>query len=402
MKRENAKQTIPLKIDLYAETTGFRSATKPTQAHHRIAKYFSSPLLMGPPPSDLLLELVMHMFTDEEAEIVTYLPPLRSRTAEKVAQLSKRPVADVGKILHELAFNKKVILAAGNPRKFAIIPIVPGAFEMALMTPDLRTRNSWHVRFAELFEHLWETGYLKDYPGNIKFAPVRYLPVGGVTNTLYMAWPSDLLEEVLEPYNAFAVGHCQCRLAMQMVGKGCGRSTENCVAMGSMVKPLVERGMMREIDREEAIRIKHEAEKEGSVTWMMNEVGLSKANGSCSCCGCCCHGLRILNEFNTPGLISRPHFMPAYVLEKCKRCKSCVTACPMDAWSFVSENLVFNSVRCIGCGLCVVSCKSDALKMTPVQDAVPMTSNKYKFILGATSGYLANSVRVWAKRLFMV
>jgi Pyruvate/2-oxoacid:ferredoxin oxidoreductase delta subunit len=393
-------RTLKLDFDLGAAMTGFGSATRPTPAHHTIMKHYSSPLLMGPPPSDMLLEIVMHMFTDEEAEFAALLPPLRPRTAAKVAKLAGRPVDEVERVLHNLAFNKIVLLASGDPRKYTILPIVPGTFEMALMTNDLSTRNAWHQKFAALFERLWETGYLAQYASAMNRPPVRYLPVTGLTKTLYMAWPSDLLEEILEPYHDFAVGHCQCRLAMQLVDKGCGKSTENCTVFGPLAKPLVERGMMRKSDRREILEIKKKAELEGLVTWTMNDGGDNRGNGSCSCCGCCCHALRGVRDFNTPGLISKPHFMPARDVAKCTVCAKCVKACPMGAWTLVDKTISFNRARCIGCGLCAAACKKDALKLEPVPDARPPLESMRRIWLGMAPGYLKNSVRIWAKRLF--
>lgn len=394
------KKTIELNIDLYPQAVGFDSASHPTAAHHIIMKRYASPWLLGPAPSELLLEMVLHMYTDDEADLVVHLPIMRPQTAIKIAKKAGRSLPEVEQTLHRLAFTKKVILAAGDPRKYTILPVVPGTFEMALMTTDLTTHNQWHQKFAELFERLWDTGFTADYPGSAKFSPVRYLPVGEVSDTLQMAWPSDKLEQILGPYDDFAVGHCQCRIAMQMIDKGCGKPTENCVSMGPMTGPLIERGMMRKTDRAEVIAIKREAEKAGCVTWMMNGTGGKYGNGSCSCCGCCCHALRGVKEFNTPGLISKPHFLPKYDPDACTLCEECVDICPMNAWSLSGNQMSFNRARCIGCGLCVGACDFGALELTPVDEVVSPVRSMKILLLGMSPGYLTNSVRVWAKRLF--
>ncbi len=216
MKAYKKKRTIALNVDITATLIGFDSARTPTFGHQQIMKHLSSPWLMGPPASDDLLELIMHLFTADEADLVQHLPPLRPRSAHKVARVSGRSVRNVRQVLDRLAFTKMAILAAGEPRKYTILPIVPGIFEMALMTTDVATRNAWHKRFAELFECLWDKGYLMDYVGKGPPA-IRYLPTGGLSRTLHAAWPSDRLEEVLEPYDLFAVGTCQCRLAIPQI-----------------------------------------------------------------------------------------------------------------------------------------------------------------------------------------
>ncbi len=396
------RKTVTLNVDLNAVLTGFDSARIVTPAHHRIMKRYASPLLLGPLPSDDLLELVMHMFTEDEADLVQHLPPLRPRSAEKVASLSGRSVSDVIQVLDNLAFTKVVILAAGNPRKYTILPLVPGTFEMALMTPDVSTRNTWHKKFAELFERLWDKGFLMEYITRNGHPAIRYLPVNGVSKTLHSAWPSDRLEEILEPYDQFAVGNCQCRLAMQLVGKGCDRPLENCVAIGPPAKPLIERGMMRKADRQEVIEIKRNAEEHGCVTFIVNGTGHSPlGNGSCSCCGCCCHGLRSITQFNTPGMISKAHFLPVQKSKKCRLCKKCVNVCPMDAWTVSDEKLQFNQIRCIGCGLCVMACKFDALSLQESKNVKPPQDNWLTFLLKIAPTYMRATVRVWAKRVFL-
>ncbi len=399
MPKKKTRKKIVLNLDMNARAAGFDSATHPTAAHRKIAKHYSSPLIMGPPNNELLLEMVTHMFTEEDAELVQYLKPLRPKTALQVAMKARRTEAEVAEILDHLALTKMVILGFSKPRKYTILPIVPGTFEMALMTPDLSTRNAWHKKFAELFEQLWESRYFIDYPGKSKIAPVRYLPVGAVSETLYSAWPSDKFEEVIEPFKTFAVGNCQCRLAMVLVDKGCGHDLENCMAFGGAAKTVISRGMMREISREEAVAIKRKAEEDGMVNFMINSVVSKKiGNASCSCCGCSCHALRAIKDFNSPGVITKPHFNPAYDAEKCKPCKKCVEICPMDAWTYVDKKPVFNKARCIGCGLCVTACKTGALTLVEVEQKPPYVESKWDFVREFLPDYAVTGFRVWAKR----
>ena len=299
------------------------------------------------------------MFTDDEADLVQHLPIFRPRTAEKVARKAGRGVEEVRATLDHLAFKKAVVLAYGSPRKYTILPILPGTFEMALMTPDLSTRNVWHQRFAEIFERIWESGFMGHYKLSSK-PPVRYLPVGKVADTLHKAWPSDHLESILDHYDLFAVGNCQCRMAMDLAGKGCGKPLLACTTFGPSAKPMIERGLMKPVDRQEILAIKRNAEEHGCVTWMMNATGDPRGDGSCSCCGCCCHALRGVTEFNVPGLISRPHFMPEKNAALCNLCGKCVRICPMGAWTLGEKEVTFTPSRCIGCGLCVVACKTGA------------------------------------------
>jgi ferredoxin-like protein FixX len=394
-KAQKAKQTIVIN----AEVSGFATADRPTAAHHKIMARYASPLMGGPPKSDVLLEFVCHMYSEEEAELVQHLPIFRPRTAEKVAKEARKSLPDVKRILDYLALDKKVILASGSPRKYTILPVMPGTFEMALMTNDLKTRTAWHRKFAEIFERIWDSGFLKDYD-RTSASLVRYLPVQRLAPTLQRAWPSDKLEEILDHYDDFGVTHCQCRQSMDLAGRGCGKPMENCAGFGPLVKPLVERGMMRRVDKAEMIAIKKNAEENGCVTWMMNTGTDARGNGSCSCCGCCCHALRTVNELSVPGLISKPHFLPKKADGLCTSCGKCVKACPMGAWSQYGPRMHFERARCIGCGLCAVACKSGALDLMPYEDADVPEKGFRELLIKTAPGYFHNAVRVFASRLF--
>ncbi len=408
-----AARTLTLDIDVMADLTGFGSATRETPAHRRIAKHYASPLLMGPPLSDALIAWVMHMFTEQEAELVQHLPPLWPRTAAAVARKADRQdVREVAAILKRLSDHKQVIASVGSPSRYTILPVVPGTMEMVLITTDVSTRNAWHKGFAALFEDLWESGYVRDYV-QLSRPPVRYLPVAAATKSLYRAWPSDHLEEILEPYDDFAVANCQCRMAMALVGKGCGKPLENCTFIGPMATYFADRGTAKRIDRQAVLDIKREAEEHGAITWMMNEFHTREGNISCSCCGCCCHGLRTLNEHNAPGAISKPHFLPRKITERCTLCKKCEKVCPTDAWKVVpdpslppkgkrpvGERLLFDQARCVGCGLCVVGCRFDALELIPVEDAPAPESSYIDLILKMAPSFSVNTARVFLQRLF--
>ncbi len=378
----------------------FVGANTLTPAHRRIARAFSSPFLNGPPYSELLEEITAHLFTEDEAELVQHLPPVRSRTAARVARSAGCDEPSARAVLDSLSFDKMVLLAWSEPRKYALMPVVPGTFELALMTPDLGTRTDWHRRFAELFEQLWDTGFMREYARTTRPA-VRYLPVGRSIENTSAAWPSDKLEEILADYDDFAVGHCQCRLAMQYTDQDCGKATENCTTFGSMAGFMVERGLMRRIDRQEVLAIKRAAEEEGSVTWMGNVAG-GKVNGSCSCCGCCCHALRMVSELNAPGLIASPHFVPEMKAELCKACGKCSKACPVAAFAdseTKGQPPTWDARRCIGCGLCVVHCSFHALELRAVDSAQRPDPSLTSMLVKMAPGYLANSVSIVTSRM---
>ena len=264
------------------------------------------------------------------------------------------------------------MIAASGPADraaYRLLPIMPGIFEMMLIGQTLESMTDWHRRFVELFEALYETGYMLDYRGRTT-PMIRFLPVGKAIDAHPMALPTDKLEIVMDRFEVFGIGQCQCRMAMDVLGKGCGKPIENCTVMGQWAEQGIENGTLKRVSKKEAIEIKRHAESHGLVNWMMN-VESSRGQASCSCCGCCCHAMRIVNEFNAPGFIAPPHFLPRLDAARCIHCGKCAQNCPMGAIVVDTQQKTYKHLleRCIGCGLCVLACdRQKAMTMEPVPD----------------------------------
>jgi Pyruvate/2-oxoacid:ferredoxin oxidoreductase delta subunit len=342
------------------------------------ARVYSSTLLMGPPICDELIALVRHVYTEEEAGAVRHLHMVRGRTAAQVAKAEHRPVEQVEPVLRRLANEKRCIVEAGpeGKKRYHLLPVMPGMFEMVLIVCRPETLSDWHRRFIELFEALYETGYSLDYAGGPASRMVRFLPVNRAIEAHPLALPSDHLAAVLDQFEVFAVGRCQCRMTAIAKGEGCGKPLENCMVMGSWAQRGIDDGSLRAVSKQEALDIKREAEAHGMVNWVMN-VESTKGQCSCSCCGCCCHAMRMVNEFNAPALSAPPHFLPSLDQAKCNSCGRCAKSCPMGAITVdtAAKTWQHRAERCIGCGLCAVACEQ---KRAIAMDAVPDYRLPYK------------------------
>lgn len=369
--------------------------------HLEVAKKLSSPLLMGPPICDELMAFVQHAFTEEEARVLRHLHPLRGRTAAVVARSEHWTVDDVRPLLDQLADKKRAIAAdrLGENRRYRLMPIMPGIFEMVLIGESPDSLTDWHRRFAELVEQLFETGYLLDYQEQP--APfVRFLPVGRALGAHPMALPCEQLEVVLDRYDTFGVGHCQCRMSMDSMGQGCDKPLEVCTVMGEWAEQGVRTGWLRRVSREALLDIKREAESHGMVTWIMN-VESTKGQASCSCCGCCCKAMRMVNEFNAPAAIAPPHFLPRFETPACGHCTQCARACPMGAIAVDTsqKTILHQPERCVGCGLCSLACdERKAICMEPVPDYRLPYKSWYSLLLRNGPGILKTAWSAWRKR----
>ena len=369
-----------------------------------LAVRLSSPLMMGPPLCEELIALVSHVFTEEEASAARRLGLAAGRSAASVARAERRPRHQIEPILDRLASEKRVLLASGpeDDRRYRLLPIVPGMFENVLVGQSPDSLSGWHYRFVELFEMLYETGYSAAYSERSP-AAVRYLPVGKSIEAQPVALPTDRLEDVLDRFDSFAVGNCQCRIAMQSLGRGCGKPLENCAAMGRWADVAVAAGLFRKVSKAELLDIKREAESHGLVNWMMN-VRHARSQCSCSCCGCCCHAMRTVSEFSAPGMIAPPSFVPRRDPAMCDNCGKCALSCPMgaivvelagaDRDARPSNGYRRLAERCIGCGLCVLACDRRALSMIPAPERPASYRNWFSLIAHSVPGLLSASWRL--------
>jgi electron transport complex protein RnfB len=373
-------------------------------AYLEVAKSYSSPLLYGPPICDELLALVQHLFTEEEASLVRHIKSPVGKTAAAVASAAQRPVEEVRPILERLAHEKFVLLSfgTGEKRRYGLLPIAPGVFEMVLVRTSLDSLTDWHRRFAELYAALYDTGYFAHYANaEHPSTTVRYVPVGETIVAHPRALPSDRLEEVLDRYETFAVGLCQCRMTEQIVGRGCDRPLETCVGFGSAAELLVRHGKMRPAEKKEILEIKAAAAAAGLASFVMEaELRGTRSGASCSCCGCCCGALRTISEFNVPGMIAPPHFVPQVDLAACTYCGQCARVCPVGAMVVDVEGRVHRHLaeRCIGCGLCAVACdRQHAIRMEAVAGYREPPVRTIPALLQNAPTYLRNAWSVWRK-----
>lgn len=349
-------------------------------AHLEVATIYADEKLAGGVPiCDESIVLVQHLFTEEEAMVMRHLKPGLPQTAQSLAEAEHRPVEDIHKILQSLAVDKHIILrmGEGDAAIYMAIPIVPGVFEFALARQSMDTLTDWHRRFCELFEKLYETGYVIDHEPK-KPAIIKYLAMNRIVHLSPVAFPSDRLEEVFSKHKSFGLTLCQCRIAENVVGRGCGKPMEVCMSLGPIAEMSIKGGRSRRITMKDALEIKAEAEANGLVTWI-DACDPSIGGTSCSCCGDCCHFMRRISEFNVPASIAPPHFIPQVDSEKCNSCGKCALACPMGAVTVdvVNSQYTWTAHRCIGCAQCVAACnKTKAIQMIAVPDCEEFLQNK--------------------------
>ncbi len=369
--------------------------------YREVARRLSSPLLMGPPVCDELMAFVQHLFTEEEAAVVRRLSPLRGKTAEQVARAEHRPVEEVAEILQRLAQKKRAIGSTGSDgsQRYQLLPIMPGIFEMVLITETPESLSDWHRKFVELVEALYETGYAAAFSQH-PTRTIRYLPVSRVADAHPMALPSDRMGAILDRFTIFGIGQCQCRTTMAALGHGCAKPLGNCTVMGDWAAQGIRDGWLKPAHRRDVLEAKREAESHGLVSFVLN-VESTRGQVSCSCCGCCCKAMRTMTEFNAPSLVAPPHFLPQFDPARCTYCGKCAAACPMGAMTIHLRDGSRGHAahRCIGCGLCAVACpQPSTITMEPVPDYRRPYGSWFSLVAHSAPAMLRNVWKAWRRR----
>jgi NAD-dependent dihydropyrimidine dehydrogenase PreA subunit len=175
-----------------------------------------------------------------------------------------------------------------------------------------------------------------------------------------------MIENIGEP---ISIQECICRQAKDLVGDPCKKTDlrESCFGFRSFATTYIEKGLGREITKEEALKIIRKAEEDGLVLQPGNQI---RPMSICTCCGCCCAILVNQNKLPEPAQFFATNFYATVDEDLCVACGICEDRCNMDA-IHVEDNLAqVDKARCIGCGVCVPTCTSEALKLYRKEEVI--------------------------------
>jgi NAD-dependent dihydropyrimidine dehydrogenase PreA subunit len=359
-----------------------------------LAAMFGSVWVMGPPMSEKLLILISHLFSLEEARVCRHLSFMYPKTKEQIARKSGVHPDVLAPMLEEMC-RKRTIINVAN--RFMLYPLIPGIFEHLLMSVET---GAWHSSYAELINDLIETGYLRDYfrrPVNA----IRNIPVQAAVEANSFIADTDLVSGLIDSHKHFGVYHrCPCRNSMHLTGHSCKRAShqDGCLAFGDFSLGIAKEGKGRTVSREELHDIVEERWAKNLVFFTSNVVPSSQTV-ICTCCDCCCRGLKIHNSFSR-NLIAPPHVIAEVDESLCNSCGKCVKVCNTYAHSLENRKHGYNQELCVGCGNCVIACKNKAIRMKENMLYRPPSRSYTRLILNMLPPVLLTGVKIKLKRYF--
>jgi len=320
-----------------------------TKAHWKLARRYGR-LPFRSPVNEVLAEMLATVFSEEEADLAAAFP-LRPATEAAIAHAGGVTAEDGARVLAALD-GRGVIgsYAANGARRYMLLPIVPGLFEVVMWS---RRTDPAAGRFAELYERYYTRDYFSSKPKGV----VKIIPVEGHIDHQTGVLPTDRVSELIDSHTSFSLTACCCRHASSLRGEPCSKPSEVCMAFGSLAEFLVDRGLARKAGKAELFEAAERAAEAGLVHLTDN---VAQANFLCSCCSCCCTGLKVITRFSYPWMIAKSHFMAAVDPSVCEGCGKCTRRCPTGSLTVADKRVRLDDARCIGCGLCVSACERNA------------------------------------------
>lgn len=297
------------------------------------------------------LRILERLFTEEQAKLALHTT-LIPEEAKVIALRAGLDNDEAEKKLDEMV-DKGLLFSIEHPEKPALYmaaQYVIGIWEYQVNNLDkglIQDMNDYLPTFVN--------------PDSWKKSPqLRTIPVKKSVNAELKIMSYESAEELVKEQTKIRLFPCICRKEHKMMGKGCDKPEESCIAFGTGAYYYERRGIGRDIDAAECLEVLKKADKAGLVLQPSNSKKLSNI---CCCCGCCCQVLIHLGRHPKPAdLISSP-FVVSLDGETCTACGVCEKRCQIQAITMEDENVVLNLDRCIGCGLCVSTCPANSLQL---------------------------------------
>ena len=320
-----------------------------TDVYKKLAKHLDN-LPTGYPSTESGVELriLKRLFTPEEAEIAITLT-MMPEPAAGIAERTSRDAAALVETLAEMSRKGLIFrMSKGDKTLYSAAQFVIGIWEYHVNSLDedlIRDVN-------EYMPTLMKKGLL-----SAKTQQLRVVPVAKSVSAEMAILPYEAAEEIINKQSKIVVSPCICRKEQKMIGKGCDKPMEVCLAFGAGAYYYEKNGLGREIDKEEALELVKKGVDAGLVLQPGNQ---QKSMNICMCCGCCCGILKNLKTMDKPAQLVHANYYAQVDEESCIACEACVERCQMDAIT-VDDVARVNLDRCIGCGLCVTDCPTEAM-----------------------------------------
>jgi Pyruvate/2-oxoacid:ferredoxin oxidoreductase delta subunit len=334
--------------------------------YNRLANHLKD-LIMGYPFSDALIDLLKETYSPVEAQVALAIPndlmPLEVVDVKTIAARSDLPENTVAEALESLSSHNMLYTSttATGTKGYALLQIGYGMPQAFLWGGQKDERAK---RMAKLILNYFSVPITQQVYSGVPTKTYKYSPASlAVDVPMQGVLPYENIAPIVEATTKIAVAHCPCRMSATILGRtDCQHSLEVCLKYDEMAEFVIDKGLAREVSKDEALKILEDCEKEGLVHMVDNAQGQIKH--TCNCCGHYCWNVGIINRRKIPrDLLMDVYFTRETNTDECIGCGACADVCPVNAVEMVDDKAEVDLDWCIGCGVCAVSCPTEAISI---------------------------------------
>lgn len=301
--------------------------------------------------SGIEIKLLKKIFRPEDAKLFCDLR-LTWETAQQISERTGRPLDGLEDHLVEMGRRGQVFsVDIGGVKIFKMLPWAFGIYEFQLPHMDREL-----AEMCEEYGKVFGEQFFKNKPQLMQVVPIEK-----EIQAAHEALPYEKVSAIIESGKSFMVQECICKKEQGLLDNPCSRPLEVCMAIAPIEGAFDKYEHGRKLSKDEAYALIQKCEQDALVhlTWnVANDLFFI-----CNCCGCCCGVLRSINEWKILNAVNS-YYYAEIDPEACTACGTCAEErCQVHAIEEGEEAYRIIQEKCIGCGLCVSTCPSEAIQL---------------------------------------
>ena len=333
-----------------------------------------------------IFKLMKIFWNEEEIKILSQFNSVGKNNT--LDQLTRKTGISKEKLEEILDRSVKLGTIIKTNSDYRLMPLVPGIFELYFIKRQDTEENQNKV--AEIYRYIFKNkapdlekvdsirkGFRPLLPYDSEEKLIKVDKSFEVENQVL---PFEVVKDMIDKNDIFAVIPCQCRLIGELTGEPCevASSELGCFVVGEGAKKWIDRGAARSLSKEEAIEFLRKTEKAGLIHNTIADTSKETSRFVCNCCSCHCGVLLPAKRYDYKGVVET-NFVPEFDLKLCTKCEICMNKCQNEAiyhlWpnepDSSDERMKVREELCVGCGICAANCPNNAIKMVKVKNEHP-------------------------------